>query len=142
MNKTVILLSCLVVCLLAGCNNNVRSVGSVKFEDGSPLTEGCIYFVGNQQEFMSRIEPDGSFDIWGITKGDGLPPGQYNVYLTFPALLNPEAYPVEPKYTSQTESGWTVAVQPGKKNSFDFKVSHNLKRKADKPTTAPKNPPK
>ena len=114
----------IVLVALSGCGSGgVKSGGAVKFEDGAPLTEGIIYFVDTQSEFSGRIKGDGSYVIGGIREGDGLPPGQYQVYVTFPAILDPKDWPIDEKFTAPATSGWQAEVKPGGKNQFDFAVS-------------------
>ena len=111
------------IAAIFGCGDSVRSGGAVKFEDGAPLTEGVIYFSDAQHEFSGRIKNDGSFSIGGIKEGDGLPPGQYQVHVTFPSILDPKEWPVDKKFTAPETSGLNADVQSGGKNQFDFTVN-------------------
>ena len=116
-----------IVAATIGCRGNVQSRGTVKFDDGSPLSEGVIYFSTAQNEYFSALKSDGTFSIWAVREGDGLPPGQYLVYVTFPSILDPKDWPVDKKFTVPETSGWTADVQPGGKNRFEFVVTRPAK---------------
>jgi hypothetical protein len=110
--------------LLVGCSGNVTTVGTIKFADGTPLSEGQILFQSAQHEFISVIRADGTYSMWGVREGDGLPPGTYNVFLRFFAEYLDEI-PVDPKFVEPSTSGWTAEVEAGKRNRFDFVVEEN-----------------
>ena len=109
---------------LVGCSGNVTTVGTVKFADGVPLSEGQIIFQNAQHEFLSLIKSDGTYSIWGVREGDGLPPGTYNVFLRF-GYQYLDDLPVDPKFVETGTSGFTAEVVAGKKNHFDFVVEKN-----------------
>ena len=111
------------VAATVGCSGNVQSVGTVKFDNGSPLSEGRIHFSTPQYEYFSALKSDGTFSIWAVTEGDGLPPGQYQVHLEFPAILDRGAYPVDQKFTAPNTSEWAADVKPNGKNRFNFIVT-------------------
>ena len=109
---------------LVGCSGNVTTVGTITFADGTPLSEGQIFFQDDKHEFMSLVKPDGTYSIWGVREGDGLPPGTYNVYLRF-AYEYLDEIPVDPKFVDANTSGFTAEVVAGKRNRFDFVVEEN-----------------
>lgn len=109
---------------LTGCSGNVTTVGTVKFADGTPLSEGQIFFQNDKHDFVSLIKPDGTYSIWGVREGDGIPPGTYNVFLKFSYQYLDEI-PVDQKFVSAETSGFTAEVAAGKKNRFDFTVEAN-----------------
>jgi len=123
---------------LVGCSGNVTTIGTVKFTDGTPLSEGQIIYQNDLHEFLSVIKPDGTYSIWGVREGDGIPPGTYSVFLRFPAYEFINQIPVAPKFASADSSGFIAEVVPGKRNRFDFEVEPNLSR-AD--TTRRTEPP-
>lgn len=103
--------------------------GTVKFEDGSvPQAEmSTITFVPavpmQGKAASSNIEPDGSFDLWTITQGDGgALAGDY-----FVTLNVIDGYPdgrsvVLQKYTDFQETPLKATVKPDEPNHFDFRI--------------------
>jgi len=69
--------------LLAGCNGYVRTEGKVIFEDDqSPLTRGVVILQTDTHQAKGEIQPDGTFTVGSFKKNDGLPSGNYRVYLS------------------------------------------------------------
>ena len=82
---------------LVGCSGNKPLQGTVKFEDGTPLTVGMVNFVSSEHGLSrGRIQSDGSFQVGSVRDTDGLPPGTYKIYITgaFEAIETP-AGPVQ-----------------------------------------------
>lgn len=102
-------------------SNNVQVTGKVSFEDGNPLPEGRIIFQDEQFEYFSDLNPDGTFCLWTVREGDGIPPGNYRVYLRFGNVPD-EDLPVMPVFTSPRDSELTARVENGKRNRFEFVV--------------------
>ena len=80
-------LSLLALCfplLFIGCSDNVQIRGTVTFTDGTPLTLGSVIFENENATFSARgnIQPDGSFRMGSISERDGLPRGEYVVYIS------------------------------------------------------------
>ena len=116
---------------LVGCSPNVGLGGKVTFsDDGSPLAAGTVVFKRGNEISKGRLKPDGTFVIGTMKNNDGLPPGQYMVYITgaekvlIPgteyrdAVMEPL---IDPKFTKSDTSGLTVEVDGATKN-FDFQV--------------------
>ncbi|WP_166822991.1 carboxypeptidase regulatory-like domain-containing protein [Thalassoroseus pseudoceratinae] len=69
--------------LLMGCggSDNSSLSGTVKFSDGTPLTQGTIVFTSSTYETEARINNDGTFSVEGIGNDEaGAPPGTYKVW--------------------------------------------------------------
>lgn len=69
---------------LVGCGGGRAQVsGKVVFEDGSPLTKGNIKAESNDGvEVRGTINQDGTFTLFEIKPGDGIPSGkQYKVWI-------------------------------------------------------------
>ena len=67
---------------LGGCGgSNEQLSGKVTFEDGKPLELGTVSFL--REGFLARgdIQPDGSYTVGSISSDDGLPPGEYRVFI-------------------------------------------------------------
>ena len=67
---------------LAGCSGNATLHGKVTFEDGTPLTVGTVNFTSENGLSRGTIRPDGTYQIGTLKFADGLPPGQYRVYIS------------------------------------------------------------
>ena len=131
-----------------GCSNYVPMKGKVTFsDDGSPLTEGTVFF--ESPTFVSRgsLLEDGTFTMGSFKKNDGLPLGTYRVYIggaTIWVVTNEatgDGYDlpiIEDKYTSMSKSGLSIEVD-GKTKTFDIVVEKHpryvkyLEKSASKP---------
>ena len=137
---TIVLLTA--VCL-SGCSSNVPLSGRITFEDnGEPLTMGTIGFIKGTDQARSDIDSDGRYTLGFQGATDGLPKGEYNVYIQ--AVLiehiygppNPYGEPevierivtplIADKYRDPATSGLTYIVD-GKSKTFDIKVERPWK---------------
>ena len=136
-------LTVVLVCgLAAGCNRGVDLgpfgdvYGQVTFR-GQPVPEGAITFTCPEtgQSATEPLGPDGTYRM-GLGDREGLPVGEYQVYVRPPVLTMEEraavhhqpaaagrpakTYPFLPlKYRSEETSGLTATVEEGN-NVFDF----------------------
>jgi len=121
-------LLCLLICLvIIGCGKNKRLTGKVTFDDGTPAPNGTVIF--RKDNFMSRgeIKSDGSYKMSSEGTNDGIPPGEYKVYVQGVTEMPPGTpgqmiLPVllcHPKYSSPDTSGLTCKV-PAPGNKFDI----------------------
>ena len=106
------------VVFLAGCGNKVQFSGKVEFTDGTPVGLGTVYF--EKENFVARgtINPDGSYVLGSQGPKDGIPPGQYKVYIK--DVVNKEAKNplgmvtsvslIDQKYSSPETSGLSVEI--------------------------------
>jgi hypothetical protein len=129
----------LVFLSLMGCSGNVPLGGRVTFEDnGEPLTEGTIGFVSGTNQARSDIDKDGKYTLGFQKMGNGLPKGEYKVYIQAvrvelqtgakkdadgePVIIGRTETPlIAAKYANADTSGLTFTVD-GKTNTFDIKV--------------------
>jgi hypothetical protein len=93
----------LLTCSLAGCGDNLVSVGGTATLDGEKMTKGSVTFhpVGEGPLGQGQIQSDGTFTISTASK-EGLPPGKYKVTVVAtedppPAPEGPGAVEVAPK---------------------------------------------
>ena len=103
--------------------------GKVTYDDGSPLDMGLV--IVENETFMARgeIKSDGSYVIGSVADRDGIPPGEYNVYITGAAKevgRKPNGDPlrellIEPKYRSPDTSELSINIQ--KATNFDITVT-------------------
>ena len=135
--KKYIVLLCLLICLVViGCGKNKRLTGKVTFTDGTPAPNGTVFF--RTDNFVSRgeIKPDGSYKMTSEGKNDGIPPGEYMVYVqgitAMPTTDRPKnpmqmILPVllcDPKYGNPETSGLTCKI-PAPGNKFDIVLEPN-----------------
>jgi tetratricopeptide (TPR) repeat protein len=84
--------------------------GSVKFADGRPVTGGVLFLVQGDDEHEADIGMDGRFQTktFSNTSFDGLPVGEYKVYLG-PSPILPQSVP--PQYLKGGQTPWVVSVK-------------------------------
>ena len=67
---------------VTGCGKNSPLRGKVTFmEDESPLTVGIVYFESGNIMARGELRSDGSYQVGTLNQKDGLPPGEYKVYI-------------------------------------------------------------
>ncbi len=67
---------------LVGCSNKVQVKGTVKLKDGTPVTLGHVVFEKDSFAANGEIKEDGSYVMGSLKANDGLPVGEYKVYIT------------------------------------------------------------
>jgi hypothetical protein len=125
--------------LLCGCNSEPPlgvAKGKVTYK-GQPATEGSVLFTDDSQgvAYVCDIDPQGNF-VFQVAKGQGLPPGTYQVAIQPPRLnkpsmdmvppvtVDPDKYPKIPKkYHDHKTSGFTATVKPGENEPFLFEMN-------------------
>ena len=75
------ILLCLVV-VFAGCSKNKQVKGKVLLTDGTPVARGHVVFTNDVFSANGEIKGDGSYVMGSLKANDGLPPGEYTVYIT------------------------------------------------------------
>jgi len=136
---TIIILSA--VCLF-GCSPNVPLGGRITFEDnGEPLPIGTIGFVSGNHQARSDIGSDGRYRLGFQREGDGLPKGEYKIYIQSVqleltmgpspdgdevVLARKEIPLIADKYKSPETSGLTYTAD-GTAKTFDIKVERARK---------------
>ena len=118
---------CLLICLVvAGCGKNKRLTGKVTFSDGTPVKNGMVIFRTDNFLSKGEIKPDGSYKMSSERENDGIPPGDYQVYVS--SIFKPPppgsglSMPVSlchPKYENPDTSGLTCKV-PAPGNKYDI----------------------
>jgi len=135
---------------LIGCGGKRAQVsGTVTFEDGTPLTKGTVKAgTGDGIEVKGIIKQDGTFTLFEVKPGDGIPSGkQYKIWIVnavdtvqtastvqSPSSSSagappppPSAPPPPPKelvhreFTSAEKTPLTLDVPPG-----TSKISHDI----------------
>lgn len=116
----VLLYSCVFVLFsLVGCSN-AKVDGTVKFKDGTPLTEGKILFEAPKVGSVSgMIKNDGSFQLGTLKDGDGVPRGSYRGKIIGTMKADPNSPKediqyirvIDAKYENYETSGITLEVK-------------------------------
>ncbi|MDR3109276.1 MAG: hypothetical protein LBU65_06255 [Planctomycetaceae bacterium] len=137
--KHLLIITLFVSLSLIGCSGNVPMGGRVTFEDnGEPLTEGTIGFVSGTNQARGDIDKDGKYTLGFQSEGNGLPKGEYKVYIQAvrvelqtgtakdaygePVITGRKETPlIATKYANADTSGLTITVD-GKTKTFDIKV--------------------
>jgi len=73
-------LLCLVV-IFTGCSDNVKVKGKVRLTDGTPVVRGQVVFEQAAFAASGDILSDGSYVMGSLKANDGLPKGEYVVYI-------------------------------------------------------------
>ncbi len=135
--KILPILLCL-LCLL-GCNNFKDLGGKVTFsDDKAPVPTGTIFFATASTISQGAIKPDGTFTVGSFKVGDGLPPGEYQVFFGGVESVSEEKLPdgtvrttytplIDAKYMAAETSGLTFTVD-GKAKRFDIELDRARSR--------------
>src|SRR5262249_12635531 len=115
--------------LLVGCGpaGQYPVTGKVVDQQGQPIPglDGSeIYFISGNTSSVGSIAADGSFDMYTSRPGDGVPPGDYDVYIPRRRIDSEREAPqsIEAKFERPETSGLKAKVE-SKKNTFEFKVN-------------------
>jgi hypothetical protein len=116
---------------LTGCSNHVKLSGRVTYSDtNEPLEAGTVIFLAESETFQARgeIEKNGSYVLATLRENDGLPSGNYRVYVnsayryeTQENAPTIEIRLITDKFTSPETSGLVFQVDRSTKK-FDFQV--------------------
>lgn len=119
-----------VLLLSVGCGDKQKLGGRVTFtDDGSPI-EACtiIFDAGSHVAQGNVIKPDGTYVVGSTGLNDGIPYGEYRVYITGGQTVtegkNGESIytsEIDPKYRQAETSGLTF-IADGKKKTFDIQL--------------------
>ena len=125
MNKYHVILLCLVVILLNGCDGDKKQLsGKVTFSDGKPVTYGKVVFSNSTFLATGNIQKDGSYRMGSTGEKDGVPPGEYMVSVTGVSRADPNNSMVylslcDEKYNNAQSSGLKCTI-PAPGNKFDI----------------------
>jgi hypothetical protein len=129
--RTLLVLTLMMTVALVGCSQNVPLSGKVTFsDDGSPVTFGNVFFLTPTTVAQAGIRKDGTYTVGSIKETDGMPRGEYQVYLVVEEVRssvrggqsqNTYTSLIDPKYTNPETSG-LVFIADGKKRTMDIQV--------------------
>jgi len=115
---------------MVGCSSNVPLSGKVTFDDGEPVTFGTVFFVTPSTVSQAGIQKDGSYTVGSSSVADGMPKGEYQVYLVVEEVTskvvggqtqNTYTSLIAPKYT-KAETSELKFTADGKTRRFDIRV--------------------
>ncbi|MDR0336923.1 MAG: carboxypeptidase-like regulatory domain-containing protein [Planctomycetaceae bacterium] len=133
-------LFCSLILLLTGCSDRVHVSGKILLRSGEPVTKGLVVFENEKLSGISDIKTDGSYSIGLIKRGEGIPPGIYNIAIQAtgtmgsvnnemsnmssdnPPKVIPETTQVDMKYTLPQTSGLSIIIETGKSITHDIIV--------------------
>ncbi|MDR0521146.1 MAG: carboxypeptidase-like regulatory domain-containing protein [Planctomycetaceae bacterium] len=135
---TAITLIIVTITIISGCGQNVPLSGRITFSDtGEPLPLGTIGFTDGKIQARSEIDADGKYALGFLSAGDGLPKGEYKIYIQAvrvelqtgpdmngdgePDIICKETPLIAQKYASPETSGLTFTAD-GKTKTFDIQV--------------------
>jgi hypothetical protein len=128
--RTIVALSVVISLFIVGCSGNVPLSGKVTFDDGEPVTLGNVFFMTPTTVSQAGIRKDGSYTVGSMSATDGMPRGEYQVYLVVEEVIprevggqteNTYRSLIDPKYTKVETSGLTFTAD-GKTRRFDIQV--------------------
>jgi len=100
--------------------------GKVTFDDDTPVTTGYVIFLQGNHQSRGEIKPDGTYMMGSEKENNGIPPGEYQVYVS--GICDPpppgQMMPIplcDPKYENADTSGLTCKI-PAPKNRFDITI--------------------
>ena len=110
--------------LCAACSKNQPLSGQVTFrDDGSPVTEGVVTFTDGKSEARGKIAPDGKYVVGFEKETNGIPPGQYAVYISGAGKSDGNVFisSIDVKYNEPKTSALTFTAD-GSTSTFDIQV--------------------
>ena len=127
-------LSLILAIAFIGCSQNVPLSGKVTFsDDGSPVPFGNVFFMTPTTVAQAGIREDGTYTVGSMKETDGMPRGEYKVYLVVEQLTTREVggqsenvYTslIDSKHTNPETSGLTFTAD-GKTRTFDIQVDRS-----------------
>jgi len=128
-----IIVPLLLIVAFVGCSDNVAVSGRVTFsDDNTPLTVGMVFFETDTFQSRGILDSEGRYQLGSVKAADGLPAGQYRVYINGAVIDDPRSQPgtapalplLDLKYESGTTSELTADVDRSNRK-FDFSVDRN-----------------
>jgi hypothetical protein len=126
--KNYLILFVFVFPFIFGCGHP-KVTGTVKFDDGTPLTSGGVAFINLPYQAVGTIKPNGSYEMYELKPGDGVRPGTYQVTVLATTGGGSDGTPlvhlIDPKFENPFTSGLTCEVKGN--TVFDITVIKPVK---------------
>lgn len=124
---------------IVGCGSGNCSVsGNVAFPDGSPLTKGIVVFESPSGTGKGALDSSGHYVLGFHSATDGVPPGEYKVYIAMASTPDPNFVPpanepdaakyislVAPEFESAASTPLRCKVERSGKHNFSVKAPPN-----------------
>lgn len=127
-NITLVLLAFTFLAFAVGCGSKITVDGFVRFEDGTPLTTGTVYFESATTTARGQLNAEGRYVLESSGTKDGIPLGNYKVYILGATDSGYDANSqwiakalIDEKFQSAATSGLVCDVT--KKMTFDITVT-------------------
>ncbi len=114
--RSIVWLATIVAVVAAGCGGPVRIKvgGRVTRVDGTPVSGAKVLFRSSETGASADgiTDDDGNYEVGGVERGDGVPPGKYQVAVSEKrgGWDNPKARTIHPVYESPSTSGLECEV--------------------------------
>lgn len=82
-------LTALPLLVACGCGSHIPVSGTVTYPDGTPLEVGTVAFQSATHVAKGEIKPGGKYTIGSLKPNDGVPEGEYKVYITGAQSVRP-----------------------------------------------------
>ena len=106
--RTITIFISIALLTLVGCSDP-RVSGTVKYQDGTPLTVGTVVLQNDKSQGIGELQKDGSFELYQFKKGDGLKKGVYQGYISGASIVpdreSPTIQLIPEKYSAMETSG-------------------------------------
>ena len=105
--RTTTIFALITTLVLVGCGDP-RVTGTVKYQDGTPLSVGTVVLQNDQSQGIGELKQDGSFDLYQVNPGDGLKPGVYKGYISQAITIDDDGritHLIPEKYSNMETSG-------------------------------------
>lgn len=124
--KSLLISSLLILACIVGCGKNVPLGGKVTFsDDQTPLTKGIVCFQNGGFTARGPLKEDGTYVVGSEKAADGLPPGEYQIYITGAVegseMTGDLKRLIDKKWEDPSSSGATLNVT-GSTKTHDFSV--------------------
>ena len=112
---------------VVGCGNNCSLKGKVVFsDDQTPLTSGTVCLVSDKGVARGTIDQNGNYVVGSVSTKDGLPPGNYRIYLTDTQLVETMPGGTIPKITNLIDQKYEKAETSGLTLEVKSSMTHNI----------------
>jgi len=128
--RAIVTFSLMILLFMTGCSDKVHLSGKLTFDDGEPVTFGTVFFVTPSTISQAGIRQDGTYTVGSDGVSDGMPKGEYQVYLVVEELtsievggqsVNTYTSLIDAKYTNAETSNLTFTAD-GKTRRFNIEV--------------------
>ncbi len=82
MRHTALVFALLVIVVISGCSGKRQVKGKVQLTDKTPVGAGQVIFEKEGFIATGTIREDGSYEMGTLKDNDGVPPGDYTVYIS------------------------------------------------------------